>query len=132
MKVKNLTIKLLKRNPIWTWDNSEEYLVPFTNFDNIQDNYCLFIRANFLSNNNKKFDGYVIGFEQYYAFALLHNDREYTFNLNLGKLYSKNLKDMLSSESQAKLNFFPLQYRIIEESGKICNLESQFNAPEFN
>jgi len=108
--IKDLSLELLDKYPVWTWDESEEYLNPVLDYKPLPDEPNLFIKAKFETPKGKIFDGYLIGDEQFYAFGLFHENKEFIFNLNLLDMAQNSLNEIFRFK-KADLSFlFPLRF----------------------
>ena len=108
--VKDLTLELMEEFPVWTWDETNEFLCPLENYYPLPDDEPnLFIKANFITPNKISFDGYLIGDDCFFAFALFYQGREFVFNLNLLDMIKDNLEKMYNKEMDLSF-LFPLIY----------------------
>jgi hypothetical protein len=109
--VETLTIRLLEEYPVWCWDDSNEFLCPVKGnlFPLPEDEYPLFIKADFVDALGNKLIGYLVGGDSFYAFGLLNKGVEYIFNLNLIDSFDKKIIDAYGENVKVK-DVFPIKY----------------------
>lgn len=111
-KVESLTPSLLEEYPVWRWDDTQEWHVPVTKWQPLEkDEPTYFIKTSFRADDETTFEGYLVGLEPFFAFALFVGSSEFVFNLNLPEIIESNtaaIKEMIGKES---LKLFPLSYK---------------------
>lgn len=111
MKKKSLTYEDLQKYPVWTWDDSNEYLVPLSELQPSWYDYeNYFIKAQF-STQEYIFNGYLVGIESFYAFGLFIDNTEVGFNANLPKINHDQLKYLFNLLNCKPFEFFPIEYQ---------------------
>lgn len=107
---KDLSRKHFEQYPIWTWDEEMEYLEPVDEAEpSIKDYNDLFIRAVFTT-NGYSFNGYLMGGETFYGFALFIKGKEIGFNFNLPKLIEESCQKIFRLLNCKPFRFFPIAY----------------------
>ena len=111
MNCKELTEESFDSFPVWTWDDENEGHIPIKNFDPLpEDVPTLFIKACFETPKGRKFRGYLIGSDTFYAFGLFVKGQEYVFNLNLPDMIESTLGDIFHLLDDNPFDLFPLKY----------------------
>jgi hypothetical protein len=111
MKIKRLSYELLRKQPVWKWDETNEFLCPVLEYNPLPENEpTLFIKAVFETPEKYRFDGYLIGLHRYYGFGLFVEDQEFVMNLNLPDMIEENLNIICNTLGRQELVLFPLMY----------------------
>lgn len=109
--IKELTKKCFEECPVWSWDESEEYHCLVNEYKPLPaDKGTLFLKAIFTAPNKKKFDGYLIGIDNFYAFGLFVNKHTFIFNLNLQEMFSLIETQLFNEMGCSHFPLFPMVY----------------------
>lgn len=108
-----MTRDCFERFAVWAWDDEQENHCPVKiEGDTLPDDLGpLFIKAAIRTASGREFDGYVIGLESYYCFAIFVNDEEFMFNMNLSEFLDDEIKRLFVSMNEENMGFFPVNYR---------------------
>jgi len=100
---------------VWSFTDDNEGHQPIYDFDGLLplDKGTLFIKSKFITRDGLKFDGYVIGIENYYAFSLFCNNKECLFNLSLPQYYERSIKILEEELGIKHIDLFPLEYETV-------------------
>jgi len=111
MSEKDLTEELLKRHPVWKWDEEMEGHVPVADYDPLPiDEGTLFIRAKFCTKSGDQLGGYLVGTESFYAIGIFAEGEEFVLNLRLPDLAQQSLSKLRRLLGSPSLVLFPLEY----------------------
>jgi hypothetical protein len=110
MEKTDLSSSDFKEFPVWTWNEEMTALIPIHESNLTEDECCdLFIRAK-LKSEGHEFDGYLIGDETFFAFAIFAEEREFVFNLNLPDRIRLGIKELSQATGIQFSSFFPVDY----------------------
>lgn len=112
MSEKDFSEELLRRNPVWKWDDDMEGHVPVIDYDPLpEDEVTLFIRATFTTPTGETLPGYLVGSESFYAIGLFVGGHEFVLNLNLPEMIAQDAERILELLGGSREGLFPLAYR---------------------
>lgn len=124
-KKQDLTLKDLEKFTVWTFDDSNEYIVPVEKPEKaLQKHYPLFIKSRFIT-NGYVFDGYLIGGKSFYGFGIFVNENELVFNLNAAEHAKDVLEKLFELLNCKPFKFFPVHYEsdvVIKGIGEISGI----------
>ena len=109
-KKKILTLEDFKKYPVWTWDDEMENMEPLSELQPATEEYMdLFIKARFKT-CGYEFDGYLMGGNTFYGFAMFINGEKFMFNKQLNDLNQQQLHKLFNSLKCKPFKFFPIEY----------------------
>lgn len=106
---KGLTKKDFEKYQLWVWDDENEGHLPISDSKYTSKYGTLFIKA-FFECENCTFDGYLIGFDVFYAFGLFVNKKEIPFNVNMTSFARKHAREIFAELNCKPFDLFPLKY----------------------
>lgn len=90
---KQLSLDVFREYPVLKWNDAEDSHVPLANWKQLpKDVPTLFIKAMFAAADGAKYEGYLIGLENFYAFGLFIGENEYVLNLNLPDMIADSMQ----------------------------------------
>jgi hypothetical protein len=109
--VHELTVVDLHRYGVWVWNDEQTRHCPVDETCPDPAEYAgpFFIRAKFRT-AGREFEGYLIGFPAYYAFALFVANRKFIFNLNLPDLAKEDVTELCRVIDYHQFPLYPLTY----------------------
>jgi len=132
MHTQDLNEESFEIHPVWTWDESTEGYVSVDDYEPLPDNISpFFLKAKFETQDTKKFNGYLVGTNVFYAFGIFINKNEFGVNFRLPDLYEEDLSKIRRILNEPNFNLFPLIYTS-ELHFKSCeNISGVFDLKNF-
>lgn len=96
--------------PIWVWDDTMEGYLPLSDSRYTSEFGTLFIKSIFII-KGLKFEGYLVGFNPFYAFTIFSNDSQFTINIRLIALAQKKINKLAEMLDCSPQELFPIYYR---------------------
>ena len=120
-KVEKLTPKCFLISPIWTWSDDKEGHLPLLDVQCISKSCeTLFIKAELITNDGKKFEGYIVGRTSFYALFVFHGGVQYPISLTSLQARNIGLKNLWNGLGFELERFFPVTYntKLFYDSGE--------------
>jgi hypothetical protein len=107
---KNLRKEDFEKYPIWVWDDANEGFLPISDSKYTTEYGTLFIKSVFESDGHF-FDGYLVGFDFFYAFGLFLYEQEVGLNINMPEFVPKFQTQIFKLLNCTPFLLFPMRYK---------------------
>lgn len=111
-EVEDLSPECFVTSPIWAWSDDKERHFPILDRNYISnDDDMLFIKADLITKDGTKFDGYIVGNYSFHAFFIFLNGNEFPVSLTSNEARNIGLKNLWASLGFEIEQFFPVTYQ---------------------
>ena len=111
MRVHELNAARLDECPVWTWDDSRDYIVPIGKSRVLPtDTDTLFVRATLIAANGTHLDGVIVDPPVPFALEIIVGTQSVGFNLNAPEYAQQELRRLFELLGTAPFDLFPLRY----------------------